>query len=100
MEEAEAHLNSPKELDRISQFVGTRLGEAVLGLDAAFDLPSNAGVSNVLEAAFAIYERQFTEGTEGLTVELGSIDEELEGIALAPEAGQEPDDLRPTEQAG
>ena len=77
--EAEAHLNSPKELDRLSQFVGTNLDTVSLGLD---QVTNAEGVKTVLDVAFAIYERQFADSTAALTEELREVEEELEGIAL------------------
>ena len=79
--QAEAHLNQPTELDRLSKFVGTKLDTASLGLDTALETPTNAGVSNVLEVAFSVYERQFAEGTAALTEELADINEELRLLA-------------------
>jgi len=82
---AESHLNSPKELQRISQALGVpALKEIPLQthLDDAVDSPKGKAVRPLLEVAFAVYGRQFEEEAAHLREELRSIDDELEGIAL------------------
>ncbi len=82
---AEAHLNSPKELKRLSEVFGVPVlkGPSLKSnLDDAVDGPKGAAVRPLLEIAFAVYGRQFEAEAARLRVELQAVEDELEGIAL------------------
>ena len=82
---AEAHLNSPTELKRLSSILGIPVLEGpklTSDLDNASEAPRGTAVRPLLEIAFAVYGRHFEAEAITLREELQVIVEELEGIAL------------------
>ena len=82
---AEAHLNSPKELTRLSKFLGIPILKGptlVSDLSDATEAPNGTAVRPLLEMAFAVYGRHFEAEAVTLREELQATVEELEGIAL------------------
>lgn len=82
---AEAHLDSPKELQRLSDILGLPVSKGPSlqsDLHDAVDGPKGAAVRPLMEIAFSVYGRQFEAEAARLRVELRAVDDELEDIAL------------------
>jgi len=82
---AEAHLDSPKERQRLSTILGIPVEKApplTFGLDESVDAPNGSTVRPLMMIAFAVYGRQFEADAAQLREELRAIEGELEAIAL------------------